>query len=73
MIDSSTISHLFLVDALEVLSAPKRDIDCIKLSISCHVPRILNVELDPDVIDVIAEDVPVKANLLAELLIIRDD
>ena len=60
MRDSGAIPNFLVVDTLEVLCAPKRDIDVVKLATRRDIPRILDIQLQPDVIVIIPVDVPIK-------------
>ena len=71
MVDSCAVSYLSIVDAFEVLSAPERYKDGVELAISCNIPRILDVKLQPDPINIVAKDVPNKHYLFTKLAIIR--
>ena len=65
MRDSSAIPNFLVVDTLEVLCAPKRDIDVVKLATRRDIPRILDIQLQPEVIVIIPIDVPIKFDRMA--------
>lgn len=64
MRNSRSISDLLVIDTFEVLCAPECDIYVIKLTTSGDIPRILYIQLQPDVIIVVAEDIPLKYDFL---------
>ena len=65
------ILDLFVLQAFEVIDTPKRDWEGIELLVIWDLPRVLDQELEPDVVTIICENVPFESDSGLNLRIIR--
>ena len=73
MFDRHAIASWYVLCTFEVLGAPESDVDGVILTICGYIPRILDVQLQPDAILVEAQDVPVEVDRSPGLEIIGRD
>ena len=73
MIDRRPVSHFLIADTLEILSAPESDENGVVLTICRNIPRILDEELEPDIVGVIAMNIPFEDNIFTFFLVIWDN